>query len=274
MMKRHSYSSFITLVLFVVCALQPTALRVAGQVRPGGVRVPGTTVAREAPLLNWADVSASEFTLGGGPLGSFQPFQLLSLESVGGSQHWIVRSYHWDASGPVLDGTEMYPSGARVVHAVTGYKSNLFGSGGVGGWPHKYPNVTIAILVPIATQGTGVGARRVGPLNTRANPAALYRIPVSQAIGYKPMATAPAAGATNPGVCSHSTKYSSSGPPLQASCVLLEPGQSVDLPNQIRILRVADNYRIMVAGSLVDDVTGVTIVRAGDRYYTLRILRS
>jgi hypothetical protein len=268
-MKRHSYSWFIILFVFVF-ALQLEVSNVAGQVRPGGVRVPGTTVAREAPLLNWAAVTASEFTLGGGPPGSYQPFRLLSLETVEGSPHWVVRSYHWDTSkGLVLDGTEVYPTGSRMVHAVTGYTKPLVGGG--GGW-HGYPNVTIAILVPIA--GTSIGARRVGPLNTRANPSALYRIPVGQAIGYPQGANAPSARAASPGTCSLSTSYTSNGPPLQASCVLLEPGQSVDLPNQIRILRVGNNYRIMVGGSLVEDLPSVTIVRAEGRYYTLRELGS
>jgi hypothetical protein len=267
-MKRHSYSWFVILFVFVF-ALQLAASNVAGQLRPGGVRVPGTTVAREAPLLNWTGVTQSEFTLGGGPPGSYQPFRLLSLETVEGSQRWVARAYHWDRSGPVLDGTEVYPTGSRMVHAVTGYSKPLVGGG--GGW-HGYPDVTIAILIPIV--GTSVGVRRVAPLNTRANPAALYRIPVAQAIGYPRVAPTASARAASPATCSLSTKYTSTGPPLQASCVLLEPGQSVDLPNQIRILRVANNYRIMVGGSLVEDLPNVTIVHAEGRYYTLHTLRS
>lgn len=61
-MQRHRYSWFVTLFM-VVIALQSAAPTVVGQVRPGGVRVPGTTVARESPLLNWTGVTASEFTL-------------------------------------------------------------------------------------------------------------------------------------------------------------------------------------------------------------------
>jgi hypothetical protein len=272
-MNRHCYRRFVTLFLFVF-ALQAAASRVNGQVRPGGVRVPGTTVAREAPLLNWTAVTQSEFTLGGGQPGSYEPFRLLSLETVEGSPRWVVRSYHWDTSkGLVLDGTEVYPTGSRMVHAVTGYSKQLVG-GSSGGWHHSYPNVTIAILVPIATAQGSSGARRVGPLNTRANPAALYNIPLGQAIGYQRVAPTASARAANPGKCSLSTAYTSNGPPLQASCVLLEPGQSVDLPNQIRILRVGDNYRIIVGGSLVEDLPSVTIVHAEGRYYTLHILRS
>src|SRR5262245_13649260 len=107
-MKRHRYRWFVTLFLLVF-GLQLAATKVAGQVRPGGVRVPGTSVAREATLLNWTGVTQSEFILGGGPPGSHQAFRLLSLESVEGSQHWVVRSYHWASLGPILDGTEVYP---------------------------------------------------------------------------------------------------------------------------------------------------------------------
>ena len=268
-MKRYNYSWFVILFEFVF-ALQLAASNVAGQVRPGGVRVPGTTVAREAPLLNWTGVTLSEFTFGGGPPGSWQPFSLLSLESVEGSQHWVLRAYHWDtAKGLVLDETYVYPTGSRMVHAVTGYSKPMFGGG--GGW-YGYPDLTLAMLVPIV--GTSVGVRRVGPLKTRANPAALYHIPVGQAIGYQRVAPTASARAASPATCSLSTKFTSNGPPLQASCVLLEPGQSVELPNQIRILRVGNNYRIMVGGSLVEDLQNVTIVHAEGRYYTLHILRS
>ena len=128
--------------------------------------------------------------------------------------------------------------------------------------------MTVAILLPI--QGTSVGMRRIGPLKTRANPAALYNIPIAQAIGYQRVT--PQARVRPPGTCSRSTAYQSSGPTLQASCLLLEPGQSVDLPNQIRILRVGSNYRIIVGGLLVEDVETDTILRAEGRYYTLRQL--
>jgi hypothetical protein len=44
----------------------------------------------------------------------------------------------------------------------------------------------------------------------------------------------------------------------------------VDLPNQLRIVRVGDNYRIVVGGSLVDDVPPIAIVRLEPgRYYVL-----
>src|SRR5712692_7478755 len=110
-MSRHSYSWFVTLSL-VVFLLQAAAPRVAGQVRPapGGVRVPGTTGPREAPLLNWTEVTMSEFSLSLNPLSN-QPFRTFSLESVEGSQHRVERSYHWDVfHQPVVDDTKVYPT--------------------------------------------------------------------------------------------------------------------------------------------------------------------
>src|SRR6266571_4150953 len=124
-MSRHSYSWLVTLSL-VVFLLQAAAPRVAGQVRPapGGVRVPGTTGPREAPLLNWAEVS-TEFSLGNSEMYGKQPFRTFSLESVEGSQHWVERSYHFNGTDlyamPVIDNTTVYPTGTRIVQAVTGY---------------------------------------------------------------------------------------------------------------------------------------------------------
>jgi hypothetical protein len=272
-MSRHGARWSITLAVFILL-LHAAAPPAAGQVRaaPGGVRPPGTTTApREAPLLNWADVTASEFSTGGEPYGSWKPFFTYSLEPVEGSPRWVRRHYHWDASGlPVVDDTSVLPNGARVVQAVTGYYHPL---GGGGGW-YGYPDVAVALLVPItsAPMGARPGAR-VGPAVQRADPKTLSRIPAAQALGYQRVRSVPSAQSGLPATCPRSTQYPSQGPPLQASCVLLEPGQAVDLPNQIRILRVGNNYRVMVGGSLVDDLEDVTIIRTDPgRYYSLQVI--
>jgi hypothetical protein len=267
-MSRHSYSWFVTLSL-VVFLLQAAAPRVAGQVRPapGAVRVPGTTVAREVPLRNWSEVTMSEVSFGSSNPVSKEPFRTFSLESVEGSQHWVERSYHWPPNGlPVVDDTKVHPTASRMVHAVTGYYQQYPYSGWYG-----WPTIRFGLLVPVA--GARLRASRVSPPKERVNAAALQRIPVAQTMGYQRLRVAPPARVARPGApCHDSTEYPPNSPPLQASCVLLEPGQSVDLPNQTRILRVGNNYRVIVGGSLMEDLYDVTIIHTEGRYYTLRDL--
>ena len=274
-MSRHSYSWFVALCLFVFL-LQATAPTIAGQVGPvpGGVRVPGTSVAREAPLYNWSEVTMLEIQLGNKQFMGTDPFRIFSLESVEGSQHWVERHYHWSldpshnpVGPPVVDNTEVYPTGTRMVYAVTGYYTPMFGPPSWSG----YPSIRFALLVPVA--GTRPGALRVNPPNVRANQAVLQRTPVAQTIGYQRVRAAPPVRGRPPSACDYSTAYPPKDPTLQASCVLLEPGQFVDLPNQTRILRVGESYRVMVGESLMEDLEGViTIIHTEGRYYTLRDL--
>lgn len=272
-MPRHRYSWFVAFSLSAFL-LHAGARTAAGQVRaaPGRGPVPGTSTQREAPLLNWSEVTAPEFCVGDCTPQPTGPFRIFRFESVEGSQHWVERSYHWlsGASGAtVLDGTKVYPSGVRMVHAVTGYEHHL---SGVCGW-YGCPETSLALLIPIPSGGASRGVRRLGSPNDRADPAALQRIPLAQAMGYQSRPSAPVRQART-GACPASTEYEANGPRLQASCILLDPGQFVDLPNQTRILRVGENYRVMVRGTLVDDFQNVTIIRAdADRYYALSVIR-
>jgi hypothetical protein len=265
-MSGFSYRWFVSFSV-VVSFVHAGASTAAGQVVAGGARVPGTTVPREAPLLNWSDVTVSEFSLGG--MDAYlkkQPFRAFSLEPVEGSQRWVERSYRWDTQGmPVVDETKVYPSGVRMVYAVTGFVN-------VGNTWYKSAVISIAALMPIASESTAarLGTRRTVANGRGSDPATLHRAPVAQVLGYQPGLTVPHRP-RRPDECLLSSEYSSKGAQLQASCVLLEPGQAVDLPNQIRIIRVGNSYRVMVAGSLVDDLAGVTIVRVGQgRYYALK----
>ena len=265
-MSGFSYRWFVTFSV-VVSFVHAGASTATGQVAAGGARVPGTTVPREAPLLNWSDVTVSQFSLGGVDYFKKQPFRVFSLEPLEGSQRWIERSYRWDTLGrPVVDETRVYPSGVRMVYAVTGFVN-------VGSSWYKSAVISIAALMPIASEPTAtrLGTRRAGVASGPGpDPAALHRAPVAQVMGYQPGLTVPERP-RRPDECQLSSDYSSKGPQLEASCVLLEPGQAVDLPNQIRIIRVGNSYRVVVAGSLVDDLAGVTIVRVGQgRYYALK----
>lgn len=240
------------------------AFTVTGQVRPGGIHVPGTTVAHEAPLLNWEEVKQSEFSLGDPNPVSYVPFRTYSLESVLGQQRWVERSYHWDSSyTPIVDKITVYPEGTRIVEAVTGWSPSSRSS-----W-YGYPDLKIALLVPIASPPPSTPSSLI---NNHLNAANLRRIPVAQALGYKRGVSVKPAQSKRPGACDLSSTYPSDAP-LQASCVFLDPGQSVDLPNKVRILRVGDSYRIMSGGSLLEDLpVGFTIIHADARYYTLRDL--
>lgn len=265
--RRAVHSTVRSLVLLVLVLLVPGLVRdVAAQVSatPGGLRAP--TVPREAPLVNWAEVTVSEFSLGREAPWAFDPFTTYSLESIDGSAHWVWRSYKWDASKkPVVTDTKVYPTGTRIVHAVTGY-SPPNGRGWLG-----QPNITVALLVPIASAPLSASvARRIGPLNSRVDPAILARTPVAQAIGYVRASTAPPTRPARQPTCPRSSEYAAKGPPLVALCLVLEPGQYADLPNQTRITRTGNYYQVAVGGLAVEDLSIVeAIIRSNGAYFAL-----
>src|SRR5262245_50678352 len=258
-MSRRTYRLFLTLFLLVV--FPPAAVRSAvaqGRTMPAA---PG-----EAALVNWTNVDVPEFSLGAPPFQKL-PFRSYSLESVEGSKRWVKRSYHWDAYGElVVDSTEVYPNGSLMVYSVIGYSQTLGGFGGSGVWG-GYPTLTFGVLIPIASSGpirVAPGALHVGP-----DRAAINRVPVAQAMGYQRLAAPRLASAAPQAACPASAPYAPNGPPLEASCVLFESGQSLNLSNQTRVVRVGSDYRVMVGQSTVNNFTNVIIVRIANQYYAL-----
>jgi hypothetical protein len=266
----------VTLPL-VVLLLLAGSLTAAAQVAAGGARIPGSTAPREAPLLNWSEVSHGfEYSYGDSygdlkyvPLTEISVIQI-RLETVEGTQRWVRRRFHYDASGtPVIDETWVYPAGTRMVEAVVGYKTPPLGPPRGGLKFTADPVVALKFLIPIPSDTSP--ARRPHRVNLPARVNVVQSRPgsLAQALGYRPLSSQPARSG-RPEMCEASTPYASDHPPLQASCVLLNPGQAVDLPNQVRVMRVGNNYRVMVNGSVVDDLERVTIVRLGEGYYTMQ----
>jgi hypothetical protein len=272
----HRWPVAFPVLLLLLHAGAPTA---AAQARAGGVHTPGSTAPREAPLLNWSEVTLHEFSFSSGNAWQVPLTQIVvtqfSLESVEGSQHWVGRRYHYDVSGnPVVDETWVYPAGTRMVEAVVGYTTHppgIPGGGPPSFNPTLYPELKLAFLIPITSNATTARRPQRTNLPARVNARGSRPGPLAQALGYTPVSSAPARIA-RPQTCDASAPFAPRGPAFQAACVLLDPGQAVDLPNQIRIVRIGGNYRVVVSGSVVDDLQGVTIVRLGGGYYTLQPL--